>query len=59
MWNLHYGKEVVMLESYFKDRHGLQQSDEVKREIVVSAVLEIVKAGGKCSDARSYLSAKK
>ncbi|WP_275556612.1 hypothetical protein [Mixta sp. Marseille-Q2659] len=48
-----------MLESYFKDRHGLQQSDEVKREIVVSAVLEIVKAGGKCSDARSYLSAKK
>ncbi|EIX9104961.1 MULTISPECIES: hypothetical protein [Klebsiella pneumoniae complex] len=34
-----------MIKNYFYDVNGLPQKEEVKREIVVAAVLEIVNSG--------------
>ncbi|EML7503630.1 TPA: hypothetical protein ACXRXR_003230 [Klebsiella pneumoniae] len=34
-----------MIKNYFYDVNGLPQKEEIKREIVVAAVLEIVNSG--------------
>ncbi|MGK3123429.1 hypothetical protein ACCY16_04795 [Candidatus Pantoea formicae] len=33
-----------MISNYFRDQHGQSRSEEKKREIAVSAVLEVIKA---------------
>ena len=38
-------KEVIVIKNYFYDVNGLAQKEEIKREIVVAAVLEIVNSG--------------
>lgn len=38
-------KEVIVIKNYFYDVNGLPQKEEIKREIVVAAVLEIVNSG--------------
>ncbi|ANE74128.1 hypothetical protein [Dickeya solani] len=46
-----------MLKNYFYDQHDVARSDEEKREIVVSAILEIIKEGASESGVQVALDA--
>ncbi|ATO33774.1 hypothetical protein DZA65_02758 [Dickeya dianthicola] len=46
-----------MLKNYFYDQHDVARSDEEKREIIISAVLEIIKEGASESGVQVALDA--
>ncbi|WKV50436.1 MULTISPECIES: hypothetical protein [Dickeya] len=46
-----------MLQNYFYDQHDVARSDEEKREIVISAILEIIKEGASESGVQVALDA--
>lgn len=48
-----------MLDNYYFDKNGFQQKKEVKREIAVAAVLEIIKVSAGHSPTHVIMSALK